>query len=202
MRALVRTAALALVLLALLVPLAAYASDGPCPDDLEAFKDCDAVAPPYYVVLNRSVEHLTDRPGTGCQPWILNHPECQDCTGKECEHLPPMSAGSPSIEAEVCGPMLSKRQTDNGKDPILYELCCDCTTAEGSWKFRIREWRADGTCPVVQPEEGWYDGLPPGTGIDLPAPVIIGGLALMGGGLLAAGVLVRRRTLPLHNRPG
>jgi hypothetical protein len=55
---------------------------------------------------------------------------------------------------------------------------------------------------VVQPEEGWYDGLPPGTGIDLPAPVIIGGLALMGGGLLAAGVLVRRRTLPLHNRPG
>jgi hypothetical protein len=91
--------------------------------------------------------------------------------------------------------MLSMRKTDNGADPILYELCCDCSTAEGSWKYRLREWRADGTCPVVQPQEGWLDGLPPGTGIDLPTPVIVGGLALIGAGLLAAGVLVRRRAL-------
>jgi hypothetical protein len=41
----------------------------------------------------------------------------------------------------------------------------------------------------------WQDGLPPGTGIDLPAPVIVGGLAVIGAGLLAAGILVRRRTL-------
>jgi hypothetical protein len=106
-----------------------------------------------------------------------------------------MSAGSPDIEAEVCGPMLAERKTDNGNDPILYELCCDCTTAAGSWKYRIREWRADGTCPVVDPGEGWYEGLPPGTGIDLPVPVIVGGLALIGAGLLAAGLFVRRRTL-------
>ena len=195
MRSILRAGALSLVLLALLVPLAAYASDGPCPDDLEAFKDCDIEAPPYYVVLNRSQEHLTDRPGTGCQPWILNHPECKDCSGKECEPLPPMSAGSPDIEAEVCGPMLSKRQEDNGQDPILYELCCDCSTAQGEWKFRIREWRADGTCPVTQPADGWYDGLPPGTGIELPVPVIVGGLVVIGAGLLAAGAVLRRRTL-------
>jgi hypothetical protein len=184
-----------LICAALLVPLAAFASDGPCPDDLEAFKNCDSEAPPYYVVLNRAEEHLWDRPGTGCQPWILNHPECQDCTGKECEWLPPMSAGSPNIELEVCEPMLSMRKTDNGDDPILYELCCDCSTPEGSWKFRLREWHDDGTCPVIQPEEGWYDGLPPGTGIDLPAPVIVGGLAVIGAGLMVAGVVVRRRTL-------
>jgi hypothetical protein len=195
MRSFFRIPAVLLVLLALVVPLAAYASDGPCPDDLEAFKDCDSEAPPYYVVLNRSEEHLWDRPGTGCQPWILNHPECLDCTGKECQPEPPMSAGSPDVELEVCTAMLSMRKTDNGADPILYELCCDCSTAEGSWKYRLREWRADGTCPVVQPEEGWFDGLPPGTGIDLPTPVIVGGLALIGAGLLAAGVLVRRRAL-------
>jgi len=197
MRLLARAVALIVILLVLLLPLAAYASDGPCPDDLEAFKNCDSQAPPYYVVLNRSEEHLSDRPGTGCQPWILNHPECLDCTGKECQPEPPMSAGSPDIELEVCTAMLSMRQTDNGADPILYELCCDCSTSEGSWKFRLREWREDGTCPVIQPEEGWLDGLPPGTGIDLPTPVIVGGLAVIGVGLLAAGVLVRRRTLRL-----
>lgn len=195
MRSLLRISALTLVLLALTVPLVGYASDGPCPDDLEAFKNCDSEAPPYYVVLNRSEEHLMDRPGTGCQPWILNHPECVDCTGKECQPEPPMSAGSPDIEAEVCMAMLSMRKTDNGNDPILYELCCDCSTPEGSWKYRLREWHDDGTCPIIQPEEGWLDGLPPGTGIDLPTPVIVGGLAVMGVGLLAAGVLVRRRTL-------
>jgi hypothetical protein len=195
MRPILRTIALVLVLLALLVPLAAYASGGPCPDDPKGSKNCDPTAPPYYVVLNRGEQHLTDRPGTGCQPWILKHPECIDCTGKACEPQPPMSAGSPDIESEVCKPMLSKRKTDGGKDPILYELCCDCSVKGGTWKYRIREWKADGTCPVTQPAQGWNNGLPPGTGIDLPAPVIIGGLAILGAGFLAAGVLVRRRTL-------
>jgi hypothetical protein len=195
MRSLVRVAGLVLVLVALVVPLATYASGGPCPDDPVASQNCDATAPPYYVVLNRSEEHLADRPGTGCQPWILNHPTCLDCTGKECEPEPPMSAGSPDREAEVCLPMLSVRKTDNGADPILYEMCCDCTTTAGAWKFRLREWHADGTCPIVDPDEGWFEGLPPGTGINLPAPLIIGGLAVIGAGLLAAGVLVRRRTL-------
>jgi hypothetical protein len=195
MRSILRVTALILVLLALLLPVVSYASGGPCPDDPVASKNCDPEAPPYYVVLNRSEEHLADRPGTGCQPWILNHPECKDCTGKECEYLPPVSAGSPDIEAEVCGPMLSMRKMDNGQDPILYEMCCDCTTTEGTWKFRIREWRSDGTCPVTQPKEGWITGLPPGTGIDLPVPFIVGGLTIIGVGLLAAGLLVRRRAL-------
>ena len=196
MRSIARVIGLVFVLLALVVPLAAYASGGPCPDDPAASQNCDLEAPPYYVVINRSEEHLADRPGTGCQPWILNHPTCIDCTGKECEPGEGMSAGSPDIEAEVCKPMLSVRETDNGADPILYEMCCDCTTTAGSWKYRLREWHADGTCPITQPAEGgWLTGLPPGTGIDLPAPLIIGGLAVIGAGLLAAGVLVRRRTL-------
>jgi hypothetical protein len=183
-----RLTALILLLVVLVVPLTAYASDGKCPDDPELSKDCDPEAPPYYVVINRSVELLDERPGTGCQPWILNHPEITDCM-----------TGAPTIdiESEVCTPMLSERVAVDGFDPILYEMCCDCATAEGTWMFRVREWRDDGTCPLTEPfeDEGWVEGLPPGTGIDLPAPVIVGGLALLGAALVATGLVVRRRSL-------
>jgi hypothetical protein len=53
----------------------------------------------------------------------------------------------------------------------------------------------DGTCPIDPDNPGCYDGLPPGTGIDLPAPVIIAGLALIGAALLAGGAWMRRRSL-------
>jgi hypothetical protein len=191
MRSIARIAALILVLLALVVPLTTFASDGPCPDDPEGTRNCNREVPPYYVVINRSEEHLMDRPGSGCQPWILKHPDCIDCVSGAC--------GTIDVEAEVCLPMLSKRVTVNGFDPIIYELCCDCTTPDGEWLFRVREWRSDGTCPITQPdpdfENEWLDGLPPGTGIDLPAPLIVGGLSVLGVGLLASGLLIRRRSL-------
>ncbi len=189
MRSILRMMGLVFVLLALVIPLTSYASDGPCPDDPAASQNCDPKVPPFYVVINRTEQHLTDRTGSGCQPWILKHPECTICTqdqvGQQC--------GGISVETEICGPMLSKRVADNGKDPILYEMCCDCTNPAGTWMFRVREWKADGTCPITQPDEGWLKGLPPGTGIDLPAPLIIGGFVVIGAGLLVAAVLVRRR---------
>jgi hypothetical protein len=181
-----RIAALTLLLFALVVPLTAYASDGKCPDDLELSKDCDPEAPPFYVVINRSVELLDERPGTGCQPWILNHPEITDCMAE---------GDTVDIEAEVCGPMLAERVTVDGFDPVIYEMCCDCGTAEGTWMFRVREWQDDGTCPLSTDVEGWVEGLPPGTGIDLPTPLIVGGLAVLGAALVATGLVVRRRSL-------
>lgn len=192
MRSTLRIAALIVVLLALIVPLTSYASGGQCPDDPVASANCNKTAPPYYVVINRSEQHLTDRPGTGCQPWILKHPECCNCSSNECCSI--------NIEAEVCGPMLAKRVPNaDGSNPLIYEMCCDCAGPDGTWKFRIREWRADGTCPVTQPQGDcqWIDRLPPGTGIDLPPWLIVGGLALLGAVLLGAGVLVRRRTVRL-----
>jgi hypothetical protein len=72
-------------------------------------------------------------------------------------------------------------------------MCCDCATdPNGQWTYV--EWELDGLggCEVVGE---LTEGLPPGTGIDLPAPVIIGGLAALGAVLLAAGMLLRRRTL-------
>jgi hypothetical protein len=184
MRPTLRIAALLLVLLALLVPLVTYASDGPCPDDPVLSKDCVSTAPPFYVVTNRSFEDL-DRPGTGCQPIILNNPDLE-C----CEESPP------ELEDVVC-PMLADEVmwVDPDQTEIVYEMCCDCSTdPDGEWRFRIRLLSEDGTCPIDPDNEGCYDGLPPGTGIDLPAPVIVGGLAVVGLGLLTTGALVRRRS--------
>ena len=190
MRSTLRIVALVLVLLVLLVPLTTFADNGPCPDDPELSQTCVQEAPPFYVVVNRTFEDL-DRPGTGCQPFILKHPDCKDCTGGE------PACAAIDVEAEVCGPMLAKRVPANGGgDPILYEMCCECASnPDGTWVFRLRQWKADGTCPIDPDNPDWIDGLPPGTGIDLPVPVVVGGLAVIGAGLLAAGVLVRRRAL-------
>jgi hypothetical protein len=190
MRSALRIAALSLVLLALLVPVAAFASDGPCPDDPELSKDCNQEAPPYYVVINRAVEYLyPDRPGTGCQPIILKYPDCKDCVSAECTP----AGGGPDVEAEVCQFL---PPPDPGEIHVVYEMCCACAAnPDGDWLFRIRLLDDTGSCPIDPDNPDWIEGLPPGTGIDLPVPVIVGGLALLGAGLLAAGVVVRRRTV-------
>ena len=185
MRSVVRIAALVLVLLVLLVPLVIQASNGPCPDDPVLSQDCVGTAPPYYVVINRSVEYLyPQRPGTGCQPIILQNPDCKDCMSSECTSI--------DVEAKVCSTL---PPPPAGETAIVYEMCCACAiNPDGDWLVRVRDLQPDGTCPLREPGE-WIEGLPPGTGVDLPAPVIIGVLAVLGAGLLAAGVVVRRRTL-------
>jgi hypothetical protein len=177
---------LIVVLVMLLAPLTAYAQDGPCPDDLELFKDCNAQAPPYYVVVNRSVQYnYPERPGTGCQPIILKHADCKDCTSAECTAI--------NVETEVCQYL---PRPSAGQTHIVYEMCCECAiNPDGLWLFRIRLLKEDGTCPPDPENSEWITGLPPGTGIELTPPLVVGGLALIGAALVAAGVLVRRRTL-------
>ena len=182
MRTVLRISALILVLLALMMPLAVHAQV-PCPDDPNV--ECLPTAPPYFVVTNRAEAHLTDRPGTGCQPFIMANPDCTDCT----------NAADPACSAidvanDLCYEVMHERGLQAG---TLYEMCCNCATdPAGDWVYRV--WDYDGLgCELVS--EGWQDGLPPGTGIDLPVPLIIGGAVLLGGGLLAAGLLVRRRSL-------
>jgi len=184
MRSMLRITALILVLIALMVPLVTYASNGgPCPDDPELSLTCAQTAPPYYVVVNRSVEYLyPERPGTGCQPIILNNPDCEDCMSAECTSI--------DVEAEVCKTL---PRPATGQTADVYEMCCACEiNPSGDWVYRTRTLDENGDCPVTV---DWQDGLPPDTGIDLPVPFIVGGLALIGAGLLAAGLLVRRRTL-------
>jgi len=187
MRSVLRLVALIMVLLVLLIPLGVFADgSGPCPDDLEKAANCDGTPPPYYVVINRSVEYL-DRPGTGCQPIILKHPECTDCASAECTAI--------DVEAEVCQPLLAG-MVPEGTTEVLYEMCCACASdPDGEWLFRIRLLDHDGNCPIDLDNSKWITDLPPGTGIDLPAPVIVGGLAIIGLGFLAAGMGLRRRSV-------
>jgi len=60
-----------------------------------------------------------------------------------------------------------------------------------------RIWTLDGTGGCTVSTEGWITGLPPGTGIDLPAPVIIGGLVVLGLALISVGMVMRRRRVRL-----
>jgi hypothetical protein len=191
MRSTLRVLALILVLLALVVPLTTFASGGPCPDDPVASKNCDTEAPPFYVVINRSFEDLT-RPGTGCQPIILNNPDCTECCGQSDA----CAAASNQLVTDVCPMLADKVQwTADGQTEIVYEMCCNCAT--DTWRYRVRLLHQDGTCPIDPQNESCYEGLPPGTGVDLPVPLIVGGLALVGAGLLSVGIVLRRRTVRL-----
>jgi hypothetical protein len=205
MRFTLRIMSLTLVLLALLVPLAAHASCGPCPhgscapcpDDPVLSQTCDPTKPDFYVVANRAFDRLGPQYGTGCQPWILKNPDCKGwaSTNAEC------TAAQADVTSRICGPM-GELQGDPASLPTspndtatLYEMYCD----DGNWIYYERALTANcaaGTCywDCGRPT-GPHDYLPPRTGIDLPAPVIVGGLAAIGVGLLTAGVLVRRRTL-------
>jgi hypothetical protein len=173
----------------LLIPLVAQAQE-PCPDDPDAMKDCVPETPPFYVVINRSFEDL-NRLGSGCQPIILEHPECEACCGEDEACL----TAEEDLEKNVCPALSQEVMWDNGVDSILvYQMCCDCSqTEEGAWTYRVRLLNEDGTCPIDPNNPGCYEGLPPGTGIDLPAPIVIGGLAFIGMGLLAGGMMLRRR---------
>jgi hypothetical protein len=162
-----------------------------CPDNPELSKTCATAAPPFYVVTNRTFEDLS-RPGTGCQPVILNHPDCKDCCNLENAAC---NAVDTDMMTRVC-PLLAKRvdwSQSQGTETV-YQMCCgESPQCEGNkWAYRIRALLPDGTCPIR--DETCYSCLPPGTGIDLPAPVIVGGLGILGAVLLGAGLVLRRRT--------
>jgi hypothetical protein len=198
MRSILRIAGLISLLLALLLPLTSFAS-GPCPDDPVASQNCAQEAPPYYVVVNRSFERLGPEYGTGCQPWILENPDCTDCTGTSDACL----AASIDVEQIICGYEMPNAGAVAGD--TLYEMCCNCATdPSGTWVYRERILQQNPDtgaweCPQYGP---WQTGLPPNTGIDLPAPLIVGGLGTLGAGLLLVGVALRRRTklaAPTHS---
>ncbi len=165
--------------------------DADCPDDPELSKDCNPSAPPFYVVVNRQFEDLS-RAGTGCQPIILKHPDCEDCCNLQD---PACLAAEEDLQTRVC-PVLASRvdwSKSTGTE-VVYQMCCGSSdVCDGKWFFRIRLLQKDGTCPIDPNNSGCYDCLPPGTGIDLPAPFIIGGLAAIGVVLLAAAWVLRRR---------
>ena len=166
-------------------------TDENCPDDPELSKNCNPTAPPFYVVVNRQFEDL-GRAGTGCQPIILKNPDCNDCCNLQD---PACQTAEKDLQTRVC-PVLASRvnwSKSTGTE-VVYQMCCGSSVAcDGKWLFRIRLLQPDGTCPIDPDNSGCYNCLPPGTGVDLPAPLVIGGLAAVGLALLAAAMVVRRR---------
>jgi hypothetical protein len=194
MRSTLRIAGLILVTMALLLPLTSFASGGPCPDDPVASQNCAQQTPPFYVVVNRSFERLGTQYGTGCQPWILENPDCTDCTGdSDACHT-----AAVDVEQIICGREMPNAGGQEGD--TLYEMCCNCATdPDGVWMYRERtlHFNTDTQAWECPEFSDWLAGLPPDTGIDLPAPLVIGGLGIIGVALLGVGIVLRRRAVRL-----
>jgi hypothetical protein len=172
------------------VPVTECCAGVHCPDDPVLSKECDPDSPPFYVVINRTFEDLS-RPGSGCQPIILRNPRCVDCCNPDDKFC---GAAQDEVESRVC-PLLAAQVdwAESAGTEVVYEMCCGFSpTCEGKWYYRVRLLQEDGTCPIA-PDSGCFECLPPGTGIKLPAPLLVGGLAGLGGLMLLVGAALRVR---------
>ena len=62
-----------------------------------------------------------------------------------------------------------------------------------SYSYHEITWYSASDCRITSTAN--YAGYPPGTGVDLPAPYIIGAVAVVGAGLLAVGLVIRRKRI-------
>ena len=60
-----------------------------------------------------------------------------------------------------------------------------------SYRYHVVTWYSVDDCRVTASYD--YAGYPPSTGVEIGAPYIVGGVALLGAGLVAAGLLIRRK---------
>lgn len=60
-----------------------------------------------------------------------------------------------------------------------------------SYRYHVVTYYSATDCRVTATYD--YAGYPPSTGVELPTPYIVGGVALVGVGLVAAGLFLRRR---------
>lgn len=71
----------------------------------------------------------------------------------------------------------------NGGD--LYQLF------PASYRYHVVTFYSLDDCRVTATYD--YAGYPPSTGVEIGTPYIVGGVALLGAGLVAAGLLIRRK---------
>jgi hypothetical protein len=87
---------------------------------------------------------------------------------------------------------------DTQLDTVINDYICD-THGGGylyqiftdSYRYHVVTWYSAADCRVTSTTD--YAGYPPSTGVDLPTPMIVGGVAVLGAGLVAAGILLRRK---------
>jgi hypothetical protein len=71
----------------------------------------------------------------------------------------------------------------NGGD--LYQLF------PASYRYHVVTYYSADDCRVTATYD--YAGYPPSTGVEIATPYIVGGVALLGAGLVAAGLFIRRK---------
>lgn len=88
--------------------------------------------------------------------------------------------------------------TDAQLDTVINDRICDTYYGgylyqifPGSYRYRVITWYSAADCRVTYTAD--YTGYPPYTGVEVPVPIIIGVVALVGTGMLVAGVVLRRK---------
>ena len=86
-------------------------------------------------------------------------------------------------------------------DSVISDQICDVYSGgdlyqifPSSYRYHVVTWYSTTDCRVTATYD--YAGYPPSTGPDVPTPYIVGAVALVGAGLVAAGfIIIRRRKL-------
>jgi len=89
---------------------------------------------------------------------------------------------------------------DTQLDSVINDQICDIYNGgdlyqifPSSYRYHVVTYYSSVDCRVTATYD--YAGYPPSTGVEVPTPIIVGGVALVGAGLVAAGLLIRRRKL-------
>jgi len=87
---------------------------------------------------------------------------------------------------------------DTQLDTVINDEVCDIYSGgtlyqifPDSYRYHEVTWYSDTDCRVTSTVD--YVGYPPSTGVDLPTPYIVGAVAVVGAGLLAVGLVIRRK---------
>ncbi|MCJ7718101.1 MAG: hypothetical protein MUO54_16490 [Anaerolineales bacterium] len=87
---------------------------------------------------------------------------------------------------------------DTQLDTVINDQICDIYAGgdlyqifPDSYRYHVVTWYSVDDCRVTATYD--YAGGPPYTGVDVPTPYIVGAVALAGAGLLAAGIMIRRK---------
>ncbi len=88
--------------------------------------------------------------------------------------------------------------TTDQLNSVIDDQICDVYTGgylyqifPASYRYMVITWYSSTDCRVTSTVD--YAGGPPSTGVELPTPYIVGAVAVVGAGLLVAGIAWRRK---------
>lgn len=83
-------------------------------------------------------------------------------------------------------------------DVVINDQICDIYNGgylyqifPSSYRYHVVTWYSASDCRVTSTVD--YAGTPPYTGVEFPTPYLVGGAVVLGAGLLAVGMYLRRK---------